>query len=89
MMKKLLLALIVILNLSIVKSSCSQIIWEEIILPDSAKPRMIAFDSLGAQYIATNNGVYKSDNGYQWKLTNLTDYVSYIYINNANQGLRS
>jgi photosystem II stability/assembly factor-like uncharacterized protein len=62
----------------------AQYTWEEIILPDSVEVNMIAFDSTGKQYIATNEGVYYSENGNNWDQTSLTDYESYICINENN-----
>lgn len=65
-------------------NSYSQYIWEEVILPDTVDVKMIAFDSAGVHYIASNNGVYISEYGYQWEKSSLPDYVSYIYINENN-----
>ncbi len=58
--------------------------WEEVILPDTVDVKMIAFDTAGIHYIASNNGVYISESGYQWVQSSLTDYVSYIHINENN-----
>ena len=65
-------------------NSYSQYIWEEVLVPDNADVKMIAFDSVGVHYIASNKGVYISEYGYQWEQSSLPDYVSYIYINENN-----
>ncbi|MBP6871577.1 MAG: T9SS type A sorting domain-containing protein [Bacteroidales bacterium] len=62
----------------------AQYTWDEIILPDSVEVKMIAFDTLGNQFIASNHGVYFSENGYDWAETCLQDYVSYIFINDRS-----
>ena len=78
--KYIFLSLIIITQLTV----NAQYNWEEIVLPDSVDVKMIAFDTDGVHYIASNKGVFASETCYQWEQTSLTDYVSYIHINNNN-----
>jgi photosystem II stability/assembly factor-like uncharacterized protein len=61
--------------------SIAQYDWEEIIISDSTEINMISFDPSGNQYIATNEGLYFSEDNYNWEQTSLTQYLSNIYIN--------
>jgi photosystem II stability/assembly factor-like uncharacterized protein len=65
-------------------SSQAQYNWEEIVIPDTVGVKEIAFDSTGYQFIASDKGVYYSENGYDWVQTSLLDYEGCIYVNKNN-----
>jgi photosystem II stability/assembly factor-like uncharacterized protein len=77
--------LLLIIFFSIYQNSLfSQYNWDQVLLPDTIAVKMIAFDTTGKHFLATDKGVFFSENGYQWEQSGLNDYVSLIYINEKN-----
>jgi photosystem II stability/assembly factor-like uncharacterized protein len=83
-MKKTLQNLILFTLLLSYLNSKAQYYWEEVIVPDTVDVKMIAFNSSGNQFIASNHGVYYSEDDHNWYQSGLPNYVSYIYINENN-----
>lgn len=62
----------------------TQYVWEEVAIPDSVTCFDIAFDTAGRQYIATDCGLYFSDNEITWELSTLKYPGTLVYINENN-----
>lgn len=58
--------------------------WQEIILPDTVGVADIAFDTSGKIFLATNHGIYFSDNEVDWEWKGLNRSLYAIEINSNN-----
>lgn len=82
--KPYILPIVILFIIFVPISVCSQIVWEEVPLDDSINTYRIDFDNSGKSFIATNYGLYSSEDDYYWERSNLTEFVSNVYINENN-----